>query len=211
MQREAGVPQVAQVLRQRSIYHVKEQDAATWAVPRVPDETKAHLVAIAADEYGNGRPESLHARMWADGMRAVGLDAGYGAYVDEALPEVLEQNNLMSMLGLGRRFLPAALGHLAAFEVTSAVPSRRFARGLERLGMPDPMVAYFREHMVADAVHEQVAVRQMLGSYLARHPGQVHDVFWGAAACLLAEGASGEAILRLVGAAPAGLSQAAPA
>ena len=34
-----------------------------------------------------------------------------------------------------RRLVPAALGHLAAFEVTSAVPSRRVVRGMERLGI----------------------------------------------------------------------------
>lgn len=195
VQREATRGQVEEVLRQRSVYHVKEQDAAMWVLPRLDDDTKAHLVSIAADEYGNGDPEALHARLWARGMAACGLDDGYGAYVDEALAEVLEQNNLASMIGLNRRLTPAALGHLAAFEVTSAVPSRRLVRGLERLGMPEAMVAYFREHMIADAVHEQVAVRQMLGSYVEAHPAGRADVFWGAAVCLLAEGAAASAVL----------------
>ena len=195
VQREATRGQVEQILRQRSIYHVKEQDAAMWALPRLDDDTKAHLMCIAADEYGNGRPEALHARMWAQGMAACGLDDAYGAYIDEALAEVVEQNNLASMFGLNRRLIPAALGHLAAFEVTSAVPSRRLARGLERLGMPEAILAYFHEHMVADSVHEQVAVRRMLGSYLASHPDDRGDVFWGAAVCLLAEGAAATALL----------------
>ena len=181
VQREAEEEQVLALLRQRSIYHVREQDSAMWALPRLDDETKAHLVAIAADEYGNGHPDHLHAELWRRGMAACGLDTGYAAYVDEALPEVLEQNNLMSMLGLHRRLVPAALGHLAAVEVCSSVPSKRMVRGLERLGMPEPMIAYYREHMVADAVHEQVAVRRMLGGWVAREPHVADDALWGAA------------------------------
>lgn len=195
VQREAEEEQVLALLRQRSIYHVREQDSAMWALPRLDDETKAHLVAIAADEYGNGHPDHLHAELWRRGMAACGLDTGYAAYVDEALPEVLEQNNLMSMLGLHRRLVPAALGHLAAFEVCSSVPSKRMVRGLERLGMPEPMIAYYREHMVADAVHEQVAVRRMLGGWVAREPHVADDALWGAAVCLAAEQETATAVL----------------
>lgn len=198
VQREAEEEQVLALLRQRSIYHVREQDSAMWALPRVDDETKAHLVAIAADEYGNGHPDHLHAELWRRGMSACGLDTGYAAYVDEALPEVLEQNNLMSMLGLHRRLVPAALGHLAAFEVCSSVPSKRMVRGLERLGMPEPMADYYREHMVADAVHEQVAVRRMLGGWVAREPHVADDALWGAAVCLAAEQETATAVLSSV-------------
>ena len=198
VQREAEEEQVLALLRQRSIYHVREQDSAMWALPRLDDETKAHLVAIAADEYGNGHPDHLHAELWRRGMAACGLDTGYAAYVDEALPEVLEQNNLMSMLGLHRRLVPAALGHLAAFEVCSSVPSKRMVRGLERLGMPEPMIAYYREHMVADAVHEQVAVRRMLGGWVSREPHVADDVVWGAAVCLAAEQETATAVLSSV-------------
>ena len=195
VQREAEEEQVLALLRQRSIYHVREQDSAMWALPRLDDETKAHLVAIAADEYGNGHPDHLHAELWRRGMAACGLDTGYAAYVDEALPEVLEQNNLMSMLGLHRRLVPAALGHLAAFEVCSSVPSKRMVRGLERLGMPEPMIAYYREHMVADAVHEQVAVRRMLGGWVSREQHVADDALWGAAVCLAAEQETATAVL----------------
>ena len=198
VQREADTEQVLVLLRQRSLYHVREQDSAMWALPRLDDETKAHLVAIAADEYGNGHPDRLHAELWRRGMAACDLDTGYAAYVDEALPQVLEQNNLMSMLGLHRRLVPAALGHLAAFEVCSSVPSKRMVRGLERLGMPEPVVAYYREHMVADAVHEQVAVRRMLGGWVAREPHVADDTLWGAAVCLAAEQETATAVLAAV-------------
>lgn len=198
VQRDADREQVLAILRQRSIYHVREQDAAMWTLPRLDDETKAHLMTIAFDEYGDGHPDKLHAELWRRGMAACGLDTGYAAHVDEALPEVLEQNNLMNLLGLHRRLAPAALGHLAAFEVTSAVPSRRVVRGLERLGMPEEITDYYREHMVADAVHEQVAVRRMLGGLVDRSPEVLDDVVFGAAVCLLAEQDTATAVLEHV-------------
>ncbi|GAA4686586.1 iron-containing redox enzyme family protein [Nocardioides nanhaiensis] len=200
VRRRATTEQLHAVLRQRSVYHGKEQDAAMWAVPRLDDEPTAHLLAVAYDEYGNGSPDQVHSRLWAGGLRAAGVDDAYGAHVGEAVPEVLEQNNLMAMLGLQRRLLPASLGHLAAFEVTSALPSQQWVRGLERLRAPEELTGYFREHVLADSVHEQVAVRQLLGSYLGGAPDRRDDVFWGGAVCLLAEGRAGAAVLRAVGA-----------
>src|SRR4029450_7785452 len=70
----------------------------------------------------------------------------YGAYVDDVPAEILEQNNAMTLFGLHRRLRGAALGHLAAFEVTSSLPSRRIAQGLRRLGPPGEMGAHFGAH-----------------------------------------------------------------
>ena len=103
-------------------------------------------------------------------MEAAGLRAEYGAYVDEAPLEILEQNNAMSLFGLHRRWRGAALGHLAAFEATSSLPSRRMAQGLERLGFAPELVGYYTEHVEADAVHEQLAVRSICGALVEAEP-----------------------------------------
>jgi hypothetical protein len=71
--------------------------------------------------------------------------------------------------------------------------------------MPEPLVGYYREHMVADAIHEQVAVRMMLGGLVRREPSVLPDVVFGAAVCLLAEQATATAVLDHLGAlAPSG-------
>ena len=36
------------------------------------------------------------------------------------------------------------------------------AQGLERLGMPADVIRYYLEHVEADAVHEQLAVRAVV-------------------------------------------------
>ena len=55
-------------------------------------------------------------------MDAVGLDATYGAYLDQIPGVTLATVNLMSLFGLHRRLRGAIVGHLALFEMTSSVP-----------------------------------------------------------------------------------------
>jgi len=184
VQRNATDEQVLDLMRLRSIYHLKEADPTAWMVSRLPVAPKAALVELLYDEYGAGDPNRLHSHLFAKGMEAAGLRAEYGAYVDEAPLEVLEQNNAMSLFGLHRRWRGAALGHLAAFEATSSLPSRRMAQGLERLGFAPELVGYYTEHVEADAVHEQLAVRSICGALVEAEPTLVDDVFFGAFTCL---------------------------
>ena len=155
-----------------------------WAVPRLPTAPKAALVELLYDEYGTGDPNRLHAHLFGRGLAACGLSDTYGAYIDEASLEVLEENNAMSMFGLNRRMRAAAVGHLAAFEATSSLPSRRIAQGLSRLDFPDEMVDYYLEHVEADAVHEQLAVANICATLIERDPDLHDDVFFGAFTCL---------------------------
>ncbi|QIK68100.1 iron-containing redox enzyme family protein [Nocardioides sp. HDW12B] len=184
VQRRCDREQLLELLRWRSVYHLKESDATAWVVPRLTTRPKAALSAVLFDEYGAGDPNRLHAHLFALGMSAAGLSAEYGAYVDDAPAEILEQNNAMSLFGLHRRLRGAALGHLAAFEATSSMPARRIAQGLARLGMPQELVDYYDEHVLADAAHEQQAVRDICGPLVADEPALTDDVFLGAFSCL---------------------------
>ncbi|GAA3525636.1 iron-containing redox enzyme family protein [Aeromicrobium panaciterrae] len=184
VQRDADHEQVLELLRMRSIYHLKESDPTAWVVPRLPVRTQAALMELQFDEYGCGDPHRLHAELFARGMDACGLRPEYGAYIDDAPIEILEQNNAMSLFGLHRRLRGAALGHLAAFEMTSSIPSRQIAQGLSRLELPAAMADYYLEHVEADAVHEQLAARTICGSLIEDEPELREDVFFGAFTCL---------------------------
>lgn len=184
IQRDATTEQALELLRHRSIYHLKESDPTTWVIPRLPTAPKAALMELQYDEYGRGDPNRLHSHMFELGMEASGLRPDYGAYIDDVPTEVLEQNNAMSLFGLHRRLRGAALGHLAAFEATSSLPSRRMAQGLSRLGFAQPMIDYYEEHVEADAVHEQLAVRTICASLIAEEPSTINDIMFGAVTCL---------------------------
>lgn len=182
--RHADRAQVLDLLRVRSIYHLKESDAVAWLVPRLGVRAKAALMELQFDEYGDGDPNRLHHELFARGLAASGLDPSYEAHIDVAPMAVLEQNNAVSMFGLQRRLRAAALGHLAAFEATSSLPCRRMARGLRRLGLPDELIAYYDEHVVADAVHEELVVRSICAAFLADDPHEEPELWFGAWTCL---------------------------
>jgi hypothetical protein len=184
VQRHADRDQVLELLRLRSVYHLKEADPSAWTLARLPGAAKAALAELQYDEYGAGRPERLHARLFAVGMEDAGLDSAYGAYIDEAPTAVLEQNNAMTLFGLHRRLRAASVGHLAAFEATSSMPSRRMSQGLRRLCMAESLTAYYDEHVEADAVHEQLAVRLIGVPLVTASPVLLDDLFFGAFTCL---------------------------
>jgi hypothetical protein len=184
VQTTATREQVLELLRHRSLYHLQEFDPTVWVVPRLPARSKAALLEVAFDEYGAGDPRRLHSHLFSRGLVEAGLDPRPGHYVDDAPVEILEQNNAMTMLGLHRRLRAAAVGHFAAFEATSSLPSRRLARGLQRLGLGEGLVGYYTEHVTADAVHDQLACRAVCGSLVEEDPTLREDVFLGAFTCL---------------------------
>ena len=184
IQRRAEREEALELLKEKSIFHLKESDPTAWSLPRLSTAPKASLAELLYDEYGAGNPNRLHAHLFGQGLAACGLSADYGAYIDEVSLEVLEENNAMSMLGLHRRLRAAAVGHLAAFEATSSIPSRRMAQGLSRLGFPEPIIGYYLEHVEADAVHEQLAVEGICAALVQREPELYEDVFFGAFICL---------------------------
>ncbi len=195
VQRDAERWQVLELLRVRSLYQLHEADPTTWAIPRLPVRPQVALTALQYDEYGGGRPHRQHAHLFASGMDACHLDPAYGAYVDVAPVEALAQNNAMSMFGLHRRWRGAAVGHLAAFEAVSSLPSRQMAQGLRRLEMPEEITAYYLEHVEADAVHEQLAVREVCQPLVEGEPALLDDVFLGAFTCLDLEARTAAALL----------------
>ena len=195
LHRRATRAQLLDFMAQRSLYHLKESDPHSFVLARVDGGTKTALAELQYDEYGGGRPERLHATMFADALEACGLDRSYGAYVDDVPGHTLAVNNVMSLFSLQRRLRGAAVGHLAAFEATSAVPCRRIAAGIERVGLPDVTAAYFHEHVEADSVHEQTAMRDICGGLVEDFPELRTDVLFGVAACLHLDRLAGAGLL----------------
>src|SRR5690606_12526131 len=186
--KKATPEQIREFFMQRSIYTLREADPHSWAIPRLTGAPKAALVEIQSDEYGGGRPDRVHARIFAKAVRGAGLDDIYGAYLDEVPAVTLASQNMMSMFGLNRRLVGAIVGHLAAFEMTSSIPNRLYADGLRRLGFGEDVTDYFDEHVEADAVHEQIAARDLAGSLAFDRPDLLADIMFGAAACLAVDG-----------------------
>jgi hypothetical protein len=171
----------------RSPYHLKEADPHAWVLPRLHGRPKAAMAAVEFDEFGAGRAENVHARLFADLMADLRLDPAYGRYVDAAPAAALATVNLMSALGLRRARRGALLGHFAAVEVTSSPASRRLAGAMRRTGAGPAAERFYDEHVTADAVHEQVVRHEVIAPLLAEEPGLEADVVFGVRATALLE------------------------
>ncbi|HEX6457189.1 MAG TPA: iron-containing redox enzyme family protein [Solirubrobacterales bacterium] len=171
----------------RSAYQLKEADPHSWAIPRLGPRPKAALLEVQADEYGGGSAERMHSVLFAKTMAALGLDPAYGAYLDRLPGVTLATVNLMSGFGLHRRRRGAIVGHLAAFEMTSSIPNRRYGNALRRLGFDREATHFYDEHVEADAVHENIAAWDLAGGLAAEEPEVAADILFGARALLQVE------------------------
>jgi len=184
LHRHADHDQFAEFVANRSVYQLKEADPHSFGIPRLDGAAKAALVEIQADEYGGGRPERMHAELFRTTMRWLRLDDSYGYYVPEVPAVTLALSNVMSLFALHRRWIGALIGHLAALEMTSTLPNRRYAAGATRLGATADQSRYFTEHVEADAVHEQIAAHDLCDTYASDHPEAVPDILFGATCSL---------------------------
>ena len=209
--KKATDEQAHEFLIQRSIYQLKEADPHTWAIPRIRGRAKAALVEIQADEYGGGQLPRMHSELFARTMRGVGLNDTYGHFVDAVPAITLASSNMMTMFGTHRRLRGAIAGHLAAFEMTSSLPNRLYGNGFRRLGHDKNVTHYFDEHVEADAVHEQIAARDLAGALTEDEPDLLEDVFFGAAAGLYLDGLTGSQMLQAWNAGTSSLRTAVPA
>lgn len=179
----------------RSIYHHKEAEPHAWVIPRLDGRAKAALVAVEYDEFGAGRAERMHSRLFADLLAAAGLSPEYLHYLDRAPACALATVNMMSLFGLHRRWRGALAGHFTAAEITTGPSAQRMDEALARLGADPACRLFYTEHVEADAVHEQVMRHDVLGDLLEQEPNLAADVVFGIQATELLEDRLGEHLL----------------
>ncbi|GLX35977.1 hypothetical protein Sros01_20500 [Streptomyces roseochromogenus] len=187
LETEGALWQLREYAALRSLYHLKEADPHAWVIPRLTGRAKAAMVAVEYDEFGGGRADRIHARLFADLMAGLGLDPTYGRYLDRAPAALLATVNLMSLFGLHRALRGALVGHFACVEVTSSPGSRRMAKAMRRCGAGPAAEHFYTEHVAADAVHEQVVRHEVIGGLLTDEPTLEADVAFGCAATVLLE------------------------
>jgi Iron-containing redox enzyme len=195
LETRATLEQFREILVHKSAYQLKEADPHSFAIPRLHGRAKVALVEVQFDEYGGGRAERQHSRLFANTMEALGLDGRYGAYLDVIPGHTLASVNLMSLFGLHRRLRGAIVGHLAVLEMDSTQPNRRYGNALRRLGFDEEATDFFDEHVEADAVHEALAAHDLAGALAADDPAIAADILLGARAMLLLDGMSGRRII----------------
>jgi hypothetical protein len=194
--RSAEVEHFREFICHRSAYQLKEADPHTFGIPRIRGGAKAAMVEIQADEYGGGNAARMHSELFARTMECLELDPAYGTYVHALPGTTLAAVNLISLFGLRRRWRGALVGHLAAFEIGSPAPNRRYANGLRRLGFGRQATEFFDEHVEADSVHENIAAFDLAGGLVKQEPALAGDILFGARALLFCERLFSDSLLR---------------
>jgi hypothetical protein len=188
MAESGSLEQMREFAVHRSAYQRKEADPHTWVIPRLHGRAKAAAVTIQHDEYGGGTASEMHAELFATTMRELHLDPSYGAYLDLLPAATLATGNLVTLLGLHRRWRAACVGHLALFEMTSVGPMGRYASALRRLGIGPGGRRFYEVHVEADAVHEQIAQSELVAGLLGAEPASAGAILFGARALVAVEG-----------------------
>jgi hypothetical protein len=174
--------ELRELLVHRSVYQRKEADPHTWAIPRIGGRAKSAMVTIQFDEYGAGVADAMHAELFATTMKAFDLDPAYGAYLDVLPGSTLATDNLVTMFGLHRAWRAACVGHLALFEMTSVEPMARYSNALRRLGADRAARRFYDVHIAADAVHQHIALDDMVAGMLEQDPDAAGRMVFGARA-----------------------------
>ncbi|MGD9792496.1 MAG: iron-containing redox enzyme family protein [Acidimicrobiia bacterium] len=179
--------QMRRIVVHRSGYQLAEGDFHSFAIPRLAGEAKRNLVRIQAGEYGCDAPDrEMHSVLFARAMRSLGLDDRRHAHLDVLPASALAVSNMISTFGLRRRWRGALAGQLAAFELTSVEPMRRYGSALRRLGAAPDACRFYDVHVLADAEHEQWGLDMIEG--LARSaPDLTGDIMFGVASTIEVE------------------------
>ena len=115
------------------------------------DQTRQELIEVLRDEYGNGNPDKIHAKLLHRFLDELGASSNV-----PILPEVKQFSDTTLALWTGSD--PAiAFGYHYALEYIAMDVHRAFATGLEGYGLSPEALEYFRYHSAAEEEHEQVA------------------------------------------------------
>lgn len=187
METVGTLEQMAEFLKHRSPYQLKEADPNTMGIPHLRGRAKQILAGIQAGEYGaDDSDRMMHSELFAQTMRSFGLDDQPNAYLAELPATSLMISNLISMFGMNRAMRGCLVGHLTVFEMTSVVPMGRYARGLDRVRAPAAARRFYDVHVLADAEHERMAI-EMAAALEEDEPQLRDDIIFGAQCVFVTE------------------------
>ncbi len=116
------------------------------------DDTRQGLIQVLYDEYGNGDPTKIHAKLLGRFLAELGTSPD----TDLILPEVKQFGDTTLALWKGNDPV-LAFGYHYALEYIAMDVHRAFAAGLEGYGFSPEALEYFRYHSTAEEEHEQEA------------------------------------------------------
>jgi hypothetical protein len=171
----------------QTVHHLNEVDRV---MPRTPALVPSGQRSTTVAQRGGDIPEydgTLHSTLYGQTMAALGLDAGYGSYVNVLPGVTLASANMVSMLTLHPRWRAAFVGHQTMVHMTSVVPMRRYSETLRRFGVDENGRRFFDMRASTDERRLSLVRDRVVVALIRAEPEMTPDLLFGAAALLVLE------------------------
>jgi hypothetical protein len=120
------------------------------------------LIDLLLDEYGWGKHERMHSTIYANVMRALGLDDELDHYETDASWQFLATLNHQWMCALDPTLTRRLVGVIYLTEADSPGAMTNYLAAWQRLGIDDEQVTEFYDlHVHADENHRDVALGEV--------------------------------------------------
>jgi hypothetical protein len=162
LRERASLDAMKSVVKQRSLFFLREPDPWIHAVPTIAGHAKAGLIDLLLDEYGWGKFDHMHSTVYARVMTALDLDATLDNYETTTSWQYLATLNHQWMCALDSSLSRRLIGTIYLTEADSPPAMTNYLAAWERLGIDDPNVLDFYElHVHADENHRDVALSEV--------------------------------------------------
>jgi hypothetical protein len=158
----ASLDAMKSVVKQRSLFFLREPDPWVYAVPTLTGPAKAGLIDLLLDEYGWGKFEHMHSSVYARVMGTLGLKPELDHYETSTSWQYLATLNHQWMCALDSSLSRRLIGTIYLTEADSPAAMTNYLAAWERLGIDDKNVLEFYElHVQADENHRDVALQEV--------------------------------------------------
>jgi hypothetical protein len=142
---------------------------------KLPAQPKLELARNYWDEMGQGKRGGMHGPMLEVLAKELGI-----APNTPVVWESLALGNLMTALGMNRRFAYHSVGALGVIELTAPARAAHVNAGLKRLGVAGEARRYFALHATLDVKHSIAWNREVLRPLVASDPEIARAIAEGA-------------------------------
>ena len=177
LRRSAGSTPFASWWPNFAVDALTEAQSFLPAVARLPIEPRMPVLRVLIDEFGCGRIERAHSRLYTDLLQELDLPTDVESHLPATSSEALAFVNLFYWVAARADSPSWFLGALAHLEASIVEGFGCFVAGCERLGVRSD--DYYREHVHIDAFHRR-EMRTALT--LLDHSGELdHAAAWSGA------------------------------
>ncbi|RYY01627.1 MAG: iron-containing redox enzyme family protein [Gammaproteobacteria bacterium] len=142
------------------------EDLVAYTQVKLPQQAKLECARNYWDEMGRGKPKAMHGPLLESMVHGLELNPS----IDSTVWESLALGNVMVGLATSRRYTYHSLGALGVIELTAPLRAAKVSRGMERLGMPRKMRAYFDLHAALDILHSREWIQEVIRPLVTDNP-----------------------------------------